>query len=495
MPRLIGIETEYGILAPEVPDLDPAVLSAAVVDSWDGPATHHELDGSFGPQPDPVPLTDLHTDQNRTHTMRSIDVMSLRKVLTSVSEEPNRVLGNGARFYVDHAHPEYSAPEVTTAVEAVRYDLAGEAIVAGAAARAAEKLGTPVRIHKNNTDSQGSSYGCHENYLLARSVPWQQIVTGVTAFLVSRTVVVGAGRVGIGRYGERPGFQLSQRADFFETPEGIQTTRRRPIVNTRDEPHAPPAQWRRLHVITGDANRSPWSTWLKVGSAALVLEALAAGRLPELRLVDPVDALHTVSHDPSLSALLELEDGRRMTALELQWAYLEAVAPPEPGSDGARVLLAWAEVLDDLAADPGRCADRLDWVAKLQLLESYADRHRLPPDSPRFAQLDLAWAELGPASPFAVLSGAGRFRSVPGLARDGEDLAAAVARAVEAPPSDTRAWLRGSLVQHDPDAVVAASWDWMVVQNARGRHLRIDLSDPLDPGTDRLDAVLRALAG
>ena len=283
MPAVMGVETEYGVLAPQVPDLDPYLLSTAVVLGWPGPATHTTLDFD-----DPLPIEDLH----------------------------NRILGNGARFYVDHAHPEYSGPEVTSAAAAVSYDLAGDRIVAAAAQAASRRLGTPVRIFKNNTDSHGASYGCHENYLLARSTPWRRILRQFTGYLVSRTIVSGAGRLGRGQHGERPGFQLSQRADFFETLEGIQTTRNRPIVNTRDEPHAPPQHYRRLHVITGDANRSAWSTWLKVGGAAAVLAALEADALPEFELADPVAALHSISHEPHHP--VPLADGRTITAAALQ---------------------------------------------------------------------------------------------------------------------------------------------------------------------------------
>ncbi|MDQ7993404.1 MAG: proteasome accessory factor PafA2 family protein, partial [Propionicimonas sp.] len=297
-------------------------------------------------------------------------------------------------------------------------------------------------------------------------------------------LVSGAGRVGIGQHGQRPGFQLSQRADFFETTEGIETTRRRPVVNTRDEPHARPDRYRRLHVITGDANRSAWSTWLKVGTAAAVLAALEDGSLPEFRLADPVAAMHAVSHRPWEP--LALADGRRLTALDLQSAYLEAALAHagRVGGDGA-VLRAWQEVLDDLRADPGRCADRLDWAAKAALLSGFAERHGLPEDSPRLAQLDLAWAELGHGSPFDALLRGGRFRPLP--------FSVDVAAAVADPPADTRAWLRGRVVRERPDAVVATSWDWLVLRDPRGRRIRLDLSEPLDPGNP--DAVLRSLGG
>jgi proteasome accessory factor A len=458
--RILGIETEYGIHAAEAPELDPVVLSAAVVAGYPGVATGTTLDWV-----DPIPIEDAH----------------------------NRVLGNGARLYVDHAHPEYSGPEVTTARAAVAYDLAGDAAVVAAARAASARLGVEIGIYKNNTDSHGASYGCHENHLLPRSLPWEAIAASLPAFLVSRTVLVGAGRVGIGQHGERPGFQLSQRADFFEEREGIQTTRRRPVLNTRDEPHAPPARYRRLHVLTGDSTRSPYTTWLKAGTLAALLTTLVAGRLPMLELADPVGAFHEVSHDVALRAPLTLADGRRCTALDLQEALWEAVwadAQLRPEAYEADVVQAWGEVLTELRTDPARCADRLDWMAKRQLLDAYAARHSLTWASPRLAALDLAWARLDRPGPFDAL--AGRLRQVV--------TPADVERAGVEPPPDTRAWTRGRAVALAAARVTAASWDWMVVRGAGSALCRLDLAEPAahtraDAGdlahpTD-LDALLR----
>lgn len=438
--RLLGIETEYGILAPSAPELHPAVLSAAVVAAYPRVATGTVLDWV-----DPIPIEDAH----------------------------NRVLANGARLYVDHAHPEYSAPEVTTAAAAVAHDLAGDAAVVAAARAASAELGLEIGLYKNNTDSQGASYGCHENHLLSRSVPWAEIARHVPSFLVTRTVVVGAGRVGLGRHAERPGFQLSQRADFFETLEGIQTTRRRPLLNTRDEPHAPPSRYRRLHVITGDANRSPYATWLKAGTLAAFLTALSHGVLPDLRLADPVAGFPATSHDVGLRATLALADGRHCTALELQEAACEAVladAERRPDAYEADVLAAWAGTLADLRTDPALAADRLDWAAKLALLDAYAARHGLDWGSPRLAQLDLDWARLDRPGPFDALRAAGRLRSV---VSDAD-----VARAAAAPPSDTRAWTRGRLVAAGADRVTGASWDWLTIRDATGVERRVDLAEP-----------------
>jgi proteasome accessory factor A len=231
----------------------------------------------------------------------------------------NVILTNGARLYVDHAHPEYSGPEVTSALDVVRFDKAGDAVMAIAAQRASTSLGRLVRLYKNNTDGKGASYGTHENYLLDRSTPFDRIVAQFTGFLVSRQVITGAGRVGIGQASQEPGFQISQRADFFEAEVGLETTLNRPIINTRDEPHADATRHRRLHVITGDANLSEISTYLKVGTASWVLRVIEAGEFPaDVRLETPVAAMRAVSHDLACRDMMSLADGRTMSALDIR---------------------------------------------------------------------------------------------------------------------------------------------------------------------------------
>ncbi|MFT4294511.1 MAG: proteasome accessory factor PafA2 family protein [Micropruina sp.] len=452
---LLGAETEYGILAPKRPELHPTVLSAAVVDAYAGPGTLARPD-----QGDPVPVEDAH----------------------------NRFLGNGARLYVDHAHPEYSTPEVTGPRAALLADLAGDAIVARAAVAAGERLGTPVRVFKNNTDGKGASYGYHENYLLSRATPWERIVEGFLAFVVTRLVFTGAGRVGLGQSSGAPGFQLSQRADFFEAITGLETTTRRPLVNTRDEPHADPRRWRRLHVIAGDANRSETATLLKLGTASAVLAAIDAGALRPPMLADPLGAVRTVSRDLTCTAPLELTDGRRLTAVAIQQEYRSQVQAA--GSADAEIVDVWGSTLDRLASEPLGCAE-LDWVAKLNLMESFRRRDGLDWAHPRLAQLDLAWADLDDrASPYAALVRAGR---MPRLTTDAE-----VERAVVEPPDDTRAHLRGRLVAERTSDVLGIDWSWILLQTRSGRR-RLRLDDPFDGAADAvahaggLDAFIAGL--
>ena len=456
---VMGTETEYGILAPAAPELDPGLLSAAVVACWDGPATSAELDPAG-----PIPIEDAH----------------------------NRFLGNGARLYVDHAHPEYSAPETTNAVDAVTYDLAGDEIVRRAAVRASALLGTEVRLFKNNTDGKGASYGFHENYQLPRTLPWDDLVAALLPHLVTRLPLTGAGRVGLGQRGGTPGFQLSQRADFFERITGLDTTLRRPIVNTRDEPHARASQWRRLHVIAGDANLAHTSRLLTIGTTAAVLAGAVASVLPAIELADPLAAIRAVSRDPSCTALLDLADGRRVRALDVQQDYLDALHAW--GEADPAVLGLWQATLDDLRREPAACADRLDWAAKLRLLEQYREREGLDWAAPRLAQIDLAYADLDPGrSVHAALVSAGRLRTV--IPDE------AVARAVAEAPADTRAFLRGLLVREHRGSLLAVDWAAVLVRSDRGRPVTLRLDDPTGATRDALpdlagrglDAVLAAV--
>jgi Pup amidohydrolase len=376
----------------------------------------------------------------------------------------NVILTNGARFYVDHAHPEYSSPEVTNPLDGVRWDKAGERVMAEAARRAATVPGTwPIQLYKNNTDNKGASYGCHENYLTKRSTPFAEIVRHLTPFFVTRQVVCGAGRVGIGADGRRDGFQVSQRADFFEVEVGLETTLKRPIINTRDEPHADPEKYRRLHVIIGDANMSEISTYLKLGTTSLVLAMIEDGFLAvDLSVDGPVAALRAVSHDPSLAYKVTLRDGRRMTAVQLQMEYLEQCRKYVEDKYGADVddmtrdiLERWESVLSRLADDPMQLSTELDWVAKLALLQAYRDREGLGWDAHKLQLVDLQYHDVrADRGLYNRLVARGSMQT---LLSDDE-----VMRATVEPPDDTRAYFRGRcLAKFGPD-IAAASWDSVI---------------------------------
>jgi proteasome accessory factor A len=401
----------------------------------------------------------------------------------------NTILTNGARLYVDHAHPEYSAPEVTNPRDAVLWDKAGELVMRRAAELASALPDNPrLLLYKNNVDNKGASYGTHENYLMARSTPFAAIVNHLVPFFVSRQVVTGAGRVGIGQEGHQHGFQLSQRADYFEVEVGLETTLKRPIINTRDEPHADAHKYRRLHVIIGDANLAETSTYLKLGTTALVLSMIEAGALHgDLGLANPVAELRSISHDPSLRHLVRLSDGRRMTAVQVQWAYLEqarAFVGADADEQTDDVLLRWEQVLSGLESDPMSLSDQLDWVAKLALLESYRERDGLGWDHPKLALVDLQYSDVRTDKGlYHRLVRLGRMRR---LLDDAE-----VHRAVTEPPVDTRAYFRGRCLAQFPDSVAAASWD-SVIFDVKGRDSlqRIPMLEPLRGTREHVGALL-----
>jgi proteasome accessory factor A len=341
--------------------------------------------------------------------------------------------------------------------------------------------GQAIVLYKNNTDNKGASYGAHENYLMRRSTPFADIVRHLTPFFVSRQVVCGAGRVGIGQDGRTQGFQVSQRADFFEVEVGLETTLKRPIINTRDEPHADPDVHRRLHVIIGDANLAEVSTYLKVGTTALVLAMIEDGFIDaDLSVDGPVAALRAVSHDPTLTHLVTLKDGRRLTAVQLQRVYLElahAYVDERLGGDvdaaTKDVLVRWGSVLDRLERDPFECAGELDWVAKYALLRQYQERDGLDWDDAKLHLIDLQYSDIRPEKGlYHRLVAAGRIER---LLTDEQ-----VAAAVHEPPEDTRAYFRGRCIEKFADSVAAASWD-SVILDLPGRESlqRIPTTDPL----------------
>lgn len=352
--RIMGSETEFGVLAQGQPDANATVLSTRVVTgyaSWvarrrsgtarAGAATRGAGPGgvvgtgwdygSETPLADARGFTVAREDAHPSQLTDEAPELTAEQIAAEAISESalytedmdwrrvvmNTVIPNGARVYVDHSHPEYSSPEVTSPRDALTWDAAGDVVAHRAvqllAEQAAGSGSAPVNLYKNNTDNKSVSYGAHENYTVDRAVPFERITAALLPFFASRQVVCGAGRVGLGVDGSRPGFQLSQRADFFERTVGLETTIHRPMVNTRDEPHADDSRYRRLHVIIGDANLSHTATLLKFGTTSLVLNLVDHDRVPDLELVDPVAALQAISHDPTLATTVALRDGRQLT--------------------------------------------------------------------------------------------------------------------------------------------------------------------------------------
>ena len=294
--RIMGTEVEYGISVPGDPTANPVITSTQVVLAYAAAADIPRSRRARWDYEVESPLRDARGFDLSAPTLHSDSDSELDDLGAA-----NVILTNGARLYVDHAHPEFSTPEVTTPRDAVIWDKAGERVMEEAAMRAATVPGAPrIQLYKNNVDGKGASYGTHENYLMARSTTFPSIVAGLTPFFVTRQVMCGAGRVGIGSSGDESGYQIAQRSDYIEVEVGLETTLKRGIINTRDEPHADADKYRRLHVIIGDANMSEYSTLLKVGTTALVLDMIEKGvRFDELRLAEPVRSVHRISHDPT----------------------------------------------------------------------------------------------------------------------------------------------------------------------------------------------------
>lgn len=472
--RVMGTEVEYGISVQGQPLANPMVASSQVVNAY-ASATLKARRARWDFEEE-SPLRDARGfDMSRT-------VADPSQLTDEDLGLANVILTNGARLYVDHAHPEFSTPEVTGPLDVVRFDKAGERIMLDATRLALQLPSAPaITLYKNNTDNKGASYGSHENYLMRRSTPFADIVKHLTPFFVSRQVVTGAGRVGLGQDGRQHGFQLSQRADFFEVEVGLETTLKRPIINTRDEPHADPDKYRRLHVIIGDANLAEISTYLKVGTTSLVLAMIEDRFITRDLSVDgPVAALRAVSHDPTLQHRVTLHDGRTLTGVQLQLEYLDLAkkyVEDRYGSDAdaqtVDVLARWESVLDRLERDPMLCAGELDWVAKLKLLESYRDRDGLDWDDAKLHLIDLQYSDIRPEKGlYHRLVKAGR------IERLLED--AAVESAKHEPPTDTRAYFRGRCLEKYAANVAAASWD-SVIFDLPGRESlqRVPTIDPL----------------
>jgi proteasome accessory factor A len=480
--KVLGTETEFGITILNQPGFNPVVASSAVINSYPGNVSRIQWS---------------YDEESPGRDLRGADVHR------PVVAEPgvglvNTVLTNGARLYVDHAHPEYSSPECADPWSAALYDKAGEQVMVDAIEAAQRLLASGERmvVHKNNSDGKGNSYGAHENYLIARAIPFGDIVRQLTAFFVTRQVFTGSGKVGAENGRPNVDFQITQRADFFEEEVGLETTLKRPIINTRDEPHADASRYRRLHVIIGDANRSELQTFLKIGTTALVLDAIEDGALVDpVILAEPVEAVWSVSHDRSLNQVYNTAGGSRMTALDVQWWYFEKVAhhARTAGVDPIweRALDEWERILVDLGREPLTTADRLDWTAKLRILEAYRDRDGLDWSHPKLRLLDLQYHDVDPQrSLYQRLVNRGAIRRL-----FDDD---AVATAVAEPPIDTRAFFRGSCVRRYPEDLVAANWDSLVFDVGEETLKRVPMMEPLK-GTSRhvadlLDAAPNAAA-
>ncbi|HKR79468.1 MAG TPA: proteasome accessory factor PafA2 family protein [Nitrospira sp.] len=481
--RLFGIETEYGIARHDRDDLDPVVESMELVRAflmgpferrWDyaGEDPHEDARG--------FRVSGLAQDKEEDQFAK----LDAHRPFSFHEMKSDLVLPNGARFYNDHTHPEYSTPECRTLTQLLAHDRAGERILQRAAHRRNEGLGgSRVDLYKNNTDFHGHSYGCHDNYLVLRAIPFSRLVSGLMPFLVSRQVVAGAGKVGVEAQesGFVPGvYQLSQRADFMETELSVDTMHNRPILNTRDEPHADGKKYRRLHLILGDANMCEYATALKVGTTQLVLELIARDKAPALELDHPVAAVKLISRDADLKAAVRLEDRRVLSALQIQECYWEAASRELSGADPETdwILEEWSETLRLLMQDRGRLVGKLDWVTKQWLLETFVRQERIGWDDPWLASLDLEYHNIDPER--------GLHR---GLEAEGKvwrlTTEKDVEQALSEGPADTRGGLRGLCVRRFSDRISQMQWE-RIRFSGGWRPVTLEMGDLFDPADVRV---------
>ena len=491
MTRVFGIETEYGITINGAESLDVVAESIELVRSYTEHGALMKWDYA---------LEDPHRDARgfrAAELLQDTDESAYFEIdrnrpLSFEEIKSDLVLSNGARFYNDHAHPEYSTPECTTLRELVAQDKAGERIVAECARRRNAKLpeNQELRLYKNNTDFVGHSYGCHDNYLMRRDVSWDRIVSGVLPFLVTRQIFAGAGKLGVESESapSQPGiYQISQRADFFTVLVSIDTMNRRPIVNTRDEPHADTSRYRRFHVIIGDSNMSEWATAVKVGTTALVLELIERGEAPQLELAQPINALKAISRDQDYDWIIELRDGRKISAIDVQRLYLKAAQRIDhaPDSETAWLLREWESVLNDLERDVSLTGDRVDWMAKKTLLSTLREAEKLSWSDPWLQAIDLEYHNVDPAAGLhAELVAQGSMRR---LASEEE-----IKSAIFSPPETTRAFFRGRAVAKFHSQIASMQWDELEFASTAGP-IRVALPEPLlDDRLRHLNALIES---
>jgi proteasome accessory factor A len=473
----MGTEIEFGIIVKGDPDFDP--ISSCVL-----------LVNAYREDPEGRILWD-YDQENPLADARGFQVDG-EKYTPNQQENiaRNKTLINGARYYVDHAHPEYSSPEVTNARDLVVHEKAGERVleVSRREANALLPAGAVMLLHKNNSDRKGNSYGCHENYLMDRRTSFKRIVENLLPFFATRQIYCGAGKVGSENRNHPCDFQISQRADFFETEVALDTMVKRPIINTRDEPHADREKYRRLHMIVGDSNMSEYTIYLRNGVTAILLSMIEDGAIDrDLSLSNPVRSIKEVSHDPNLKAELLLDNGNRMTAVQIQNEFLDMALTYAARNSldpvALDVLAKWQYIMTTLQGDPMDLSREIDWVAKKSLLESFIDRKGADWEDPRVQMLDLQYHDTRPDKGlYHMLEREGRMERI---CTDEEIIAA-----VHSPPVDTRAFFRGECLRRFPSEVFGVNWDSISFSVGEEPVRRIMMSEPLKGSREHVQELL-----
>ena len=416
--------------------------------------------------------------------------------VVSWGRSSNVFLRNGARLYLDvGSHPEYATPECDSVADLVTHDRAGERILEGLLVDAERRLrdegiAGDIYLFKNNTDSAGNSYGCHENYLVSRHGEFARLADVLIPFLVTRQLICGAGKVLQTPRGAV--FCLSQRAEHIWEGVSSATTRSRPIINTRDEPHADAERFRRLHVIVGDSNMNEVTTLLKVGTADLVLRMFEAGvAMKDLTLENPIRAIREVSHDITGRKAVRLANGKEISALDIQMEYFtkasEFVDRYGGGPSARRIIDLWGRVLKAVEGEDLASVEReIDWVTKYKLIERYSTRHDLNLSSPRVAQLDLAYHDIRRGrGVFAVMEKRGAVERVT------RDLDVFAAKSV--PPQTTRARLRGEFIRRAQERRRDFTVDWVHLKLNDQAQRTVLCKDPFRSVDERVDRLIASM--
>jgi len=407
----------------------------------------------------------------------------------------NVFLENGARLYLDvGSHPEYATPECDDLTDLIAHDKAGERIIEDLQRSAELRLHNDgikgnIFLYKNNTDSAGNSYGCHENYLVLRKVDFQNMLDILIPFLVSRQIFTGAGK--LQQTSKGTSFSISQRANHIWEGVSSATTRSRPIINTRDEPHADAERYRRLHVIAGDSNMNEYATFVKVGITVALLEMIESNLIfRDLTLANPIRAIRTISDDPTCRQQVRLANGRMLSALDIQWEYLERTIKYARSTGFSpsvqRAVDLWEQLLTGLEKDPLSLERKVDWVTKYHLIDRYRVKHGLELSDARMQLLDLSYHDVTEArSLYYLLANRG---VVDRLVTE-----AAVAKAKEIPPQTTRARLRGSFISAAKAKNRDYTVDWVHLKLNDQAQRTVLCKDPFKATDKRVERLIAGL--
>lgn len=444
----------------------------------------------------------MESEYGIIYTSNGIKTLPVEKVVRYLFEKLitsesflNVFLENGARVYLDTGcHPEYATPEVTSAFDLLLYDKAGEKLMQDLLYHAEGRLRDAgmtgnLSIFKNNTDFSGNSYGSHENYLVERNSDFYNMAEQLIPFLVTRQVYAGAGKVIQTRWGTD--YFISQRAEHICHTISGTTTNDRSIINTRDEPHSDKEKYRRLHVIVGDSNMSEYTSYLKVGVTDLVLQMIEEGFIKkDFNIRNPVKSLRDISHDFTCKKKIKLDDGRKVSAVELQKEYLELAhkffAMKEPDQTAQEILSKWEYVLGCLEEEPMQLDREIDWVIKKQMIESYREKRNIPWNSNRILMLDLQYHDIKESkSLYYILERKGLVERILNEEQ--------IKRAMVEPPPDTRAKMRGDFIKLAKRLNIRYDLDWSYIRLGSLLNIRIICKNPFQNSIDKLTELQRKL--